>query len=438
MKKIIYLFIILIFSCTTINFNSKNEKNSDSKTNIEKKSNQINTSIKENNNLENIIINNINQITDEMSYNFILKDLELYTCFGNFNDNSYNNFFEKYKQYVEDVKKNYKPNSSLYKCLYCEDEKETLKKLDFSLDEINNFSVDKFGQKIFLMKYYNLDYNSGLLNNDGTIKRKYLYTIDLFNNVSIFKSDNKISYSCQLEGFFINKNNKVIIGKMQKTNTKLKNTLLIGHLDEDAKINFSSYEDNDNNEQKIPETIFSMTYGDKKNLDKLKVILFDENMFIYPPINLEDPLYYLFYSNKIALSEIKYKELNEAIKIGKRKERDYYVKNNVIPQEGIIKDISDMKSNSKNEIIIADSVSNIIWKLIPYKSIEKIAGSNNTGYKDGKKEESLFNNPTLIDIDDNDNIYVLDKGNKSIRKITPDGKVSTFYKQLTEKIKVTL
>ncbi|MFN4151817.1 MAG: hypothetical protein ACK4IX_12830 [Candidatus Sericytochromatia bacterium] len=32
-------------------------------------------------------------------------------------------------------------------------------------------------------------------------------------------------------------------------------------------------------------------------------------------------------------------------------------------------------------------------------------------------------------IDSNDNIYVADTGNNAIRKITPDGIVSTFYKE---------
>jgi hypothetical protein len=51
------------------------------------------------------------------------------------------------------------------------------------------------------------------------------------------------------------------------------------------------------------------------------------------------------------------------------------------------------------------------------------------GYKDGKAEESLFNKPAGMAIDANDNIYVADTGNNAIRKITPDGTVSTFYKE---------
>ena len=88
------------------------------------------------------------------------------------------------------------------------------------------------------------------------------------------------------------------------------------------------------------------------------------------------------------------------------------------------------KFNEKGEVFVADITNNIIWKIIiEQKKLIKIAGNGKTGYKDGKIEEAEFNYPTALDFDDVGNIYVADTGNNAIRKITPDGVVSTFYKE---------
>jgi len=47
-------------------------------------------------------------------------------------------------------------------------------------------------------------------------------------------------------------------------------------------------------------------------------------------------------------------------------------------------------------------------------------------FKNGSKDDAEFNNPCGIDIDDNGNIYVADKGNHVIRKVTADGVASVY------------
>ncbi|MFN8671422.1 MAG: hypothetical protein U0457_04960 [Candidatus Sericytochromatia bacterium] len=89
-----------------------------------------------------------------------------------------------------------------------------------------------------------------------------------------------------------------------------------------------------------------------------------------------------------------------------------------------------VRKNSKGELFGIDVEKNIIWKIFPdLQKIELLAGSGNAGYKDGKVSEAEFNRLSEIDIDDNDNIYVTDTLNNAIRKITPDGVVSTFYRE---------
>lgn len=87
--------------------------------------------------------------------------------------------------------------------------------------------------------------------------------------------------------------------------------------------------------------------------------------------------------------------------------------------------------NSKGEIFFCDINNNIIWKVIPFESKEliKFAGSGKAGFKDGVGTEAEFNSPHGIDIDKYDNLYITDTNNHAVRKITPDGVVTTFYKQ---------
>lgn len=62
----------------------------------------------------------------------------------------------------------------------------------------------------------------------------------------------------------------------------------------------------------------------------------------------------------------------------------------------------------------------------PYYRWTTLAGHPTTGYADGPAAEALFNNPSGLAVDTNDNIYVADTANHVIRKITPAGVVSTL------------
>jgi len=57
------------------------------------------------------------------------------------------------------------------------------------------------------------------------------------------------------------------------------------------------------------------------------------------------------------------------------------------------------------------------------------AGFNRAGAKDGTLDEAQFNLPRGMDVDSDNNLYVTDRSNYTIRKITPDGYVSTVAGQ---------
>ena len=89
---------------------------------------------------------------------------------------------------------------------------------------------------------------------------------------------------------------------------------------------------------------------------------------------------------------------------------------------------SDGKGNYYFTGQVAFSQASFIWKQTPDNQITCIAGNGKNGYLDGKGLETSFNQPSELDIDAAGNIYVADTGNNAIRKITPDGHVTTLYR----------
>lgn len=77
-------------------------------------------------------------------------------------------------------------------------------------------------------------------------------------------------------------------------------------------------------------------------------------------------------------------------------------------------------------IIVADRDNNCIRKITPAGEVSTIAGSGVAGFADGNKNAAMFNQPLDVVADAAGNIYVADNLNHRIRKITPAGLVSTL------------
>jgi gliding motility-associated-like protein len=82
--------------------------------------------------------------------------------------------------------------------------------------------------------------------------------------------------------------------------------------------------------------------------------------------------------------------------------------------------------DSLGNVYVADSGNNTIRKISTSGMVSSFAGNPTRGYVDGKGTNAGFNQPYGMAFDKHQNLYVTDKGNYRIRKITPDGTVTTF------------
>lgn len=83
------------------------------------------------------------------------------------------------------------------------------------------------------------------------------------------------------------------------------------------------------------------------------------------------------------------------------------------------------EENGADIAYMTDMGNNQVKKIDESGEVTVIAGSSAAGYADGTGADARFSGPTGITVDSTGNIYVADQGNDAIRKITPEGVVTT-------------
>ena len=87
---------------------------------------------------------------------------------------------------------------------------------------------------------------------------------------------------------------------------------------------------------------------------------------------------------------------------------------------------ADICSDDSNNIYVCDFQNQRIRKISHDGIVTTIAGTGIAGYQDGPGTTAKFNYPRGICRDQQGNLYIGDSWNHRIRKITPDGNVSTY------------
>ncbi len=86
-----------------------------------------------------------------------------------------------------------------------------------------------------------------------------------------------------------------------------------------------------------------------------------------------------------------------------------------------------VRTDAAGNVYVADYEGATIRKVSPNGDVLTLAGSwGNSGTADGTNSTARFNHPAAVALDGNTNIYVADFLNHSIRKLTPQGVVTTI------------
>jgi sugar lactone lactonase YvrE len=85
-----------------------------------------------------------------------------------------------------------------------------------------------------------------------------------------------------------------------------------------------------------------------------------------------------------------------------------------------------MTMDAEGNLYVIEYMSHRLRKVTPAGVVTTFAGSGEEGHLDGPAATATFSYPVAATMDAEGNIYISDTGNRCIRRITPDGEVSTF------------
>lgn len=77
-------------------------------------------------------------------------------------------------------------------------------------------------------------------------------------------------------------------------------------------------------------------------------------------------------------------------------------------------------------LAVADRGNHLVRTIDIDGTVRTLAGGGKAGFADGKADEALFNEPIAVAADRQGNVFVADRNNHRIRRIWPDGHVTTL------------
>lgn len=82
--------------------------------------------------------------------------------------------------------------------------------------------------------------------------------------------------------------------------------------------------------------------------------------------------------------------------------------------------------DARGNIYVADTYNDRIRLITPDGQVSTVAGKGTPGYADGDRNNALFDTPSGIAVAGDGSLFVADTGNDRLRKISPDGNVTTL------------
>jgi len=81
-----------------------------------------------------------------------------------------------------------------------------------------------------------------------------------------------------------------------------------------------------------------------------------------------------------------------------------------------------------DNLYLADLKKNRVLRVSPQNTVTLVAGNGSEGFSGdgGPATAARLNSPTALAVDQNGNVYISDSGNNTIRKVTPDGLISSL------------
>ncbi|WP_265583918.1 NHL repeat-containing protein [Chitinimonas koreensis] len=92
----------------------------------------------------------------------------------------------------------------------------------------------------------------------------------------------------------------------------------------------------------------------------------------------------------------------------------------------------------RGNVFVADTYNDRIRVIRPDGTVATLAGGDRPGYRDGPGAEARFDTPCGIALDDGGNLWIADTRNRAIRKLAPDGQVSTLAQGIPEDARAVL
>jgi streptogramin lyase len=86
----------------------------------------------------------------------------------------------------------------------------------------------------------------------------------------------------------------------------------------------------------------------------------------------------------------------------------------------------DVAVDAQGNVYVAEMENHRIRKITPAGVVTTFAGYGKPGFADGTGRDAFFNSPQGVAVDSSGNVYVADTYNNKIRKISPDGVVTTL------------